>query len=290
MSDPIYAPPVTVTGPAPMPKEFGLYSVATVTDAADPHAQHGVQYDPLSCGTAAAVSAACGTPGGPPMPATVQLSPARFVKSTAFTVYAGPHGRLVSYRPDELRTKAESWLTLGEEAAVERGFWTGAPLVDEPDALRLNAGVLDPVLNPGGVDVLAPGAVSEKLALGLLEEALGDRLLGRGVIHCPRVAFPYLADRSAPDGVRMQTKLGTDIAVGSGYTGSAPDGTAHAAGEAWLYGTGPVKVTRGERFMVGGGDHGRLLNRTNNEINVLAARLVTVTYECALVGVRVALS
>lgn len=281
MSEPIYAPPVNVTAPAPMPKEFGLYSVATVVDSNAAHAQGGVQYDPLSCGAVAAVSAACGTPGGPPMPGTLELSPDRWVHSTAFTVYAGPQGRLISYRPDELQTMAQSWLRLGEEAAVERGFWAGTPLTDDPAALRLTAG--------DQVEVLAPAAVSGKLALGLLEEALGDRLLGRGVLHVPRVAFPFLSDLSAA-GTRMQTKLHTDVAVGSGYDGSGPDGAARAEGEAWIYGTGPVKVTRGEAFEVGGDDVGRLLNRTTNEITVLSGRLVTVTYECALVGVRVNLA
>lgn len=286
MSEPIYAPPVNVTGPTPMPKEFGLYSVATITDSNDSHAQGGVQYDPLSCGAVATVSAACGTPGGPAMPGTAELTPDRWVHSSAFMVYAGPQGRLVSYRPDELLTKAQSWLRLGEEAAVERGFWTGASLTDDPAALHLTAG---DAAAGGKVEVLAAAAVSPKLGIGLLEEALGDRLLGRGVIHAPRVAIPFLPDLF-PAGTRLQTKLHTDVAAGSGYDGSGPDGAARAAGEAWLYGTGPVKVTRGEAFEVGGDDVGRLLDRTTNEITVLSGRLVTVTYECALVGVRITLN
>lgn len=290
MSEPIYAPPVNVTGPTPMPKEFGLYSVATITDSNDSHAQGGVQYDPLSCGAVATVSAACGTPGGPPMPGTAELTPDRWVHSAAFMVYAGPQGRLVSYRPDELLTKAQSWLRLGEEAAVERGFWTGAALTDDPDSLHLTAGDAADVVAPGKVEVLAAAAVSPKLAIGLLEEALGDRLLGRGVIHAPRLVIPFLDEHLAPSGTRLQTTLRTDVAAGSGYDGSGPDGAARAAGEAWLYGTGPVKVTRGEAFEVGGDDVGRLLNRTTNEITVLSGRLVTVTYECALVGVRVNLA
>jgi len=282
MTSAIFAPPVTITGPTPMPTEFGLYSVATVVDSNDAHAQGGVQYEPLGCGEVAAVSAACGTAGGPEMPATVELDADRFVRSVAFTVYAGPSADLISHRADELSTMARNWLTLGEQHGAERGFWTGAPLVDDDSAaLHLAAG--------DAVEVLAADPVPGKLALGLLEEALGDRVLGRGVIHVPRVAFPFLPDTAA-NGGRMQTKLRTDLAVGTGYTGSAPDGTARGAGEAWLYGTGPVKITRGEVFDVGGTDARRLLDRSTNRIAVLAGRMLTVTYECALVGVRVALT
>lgn len=289
MTSAIFAPPVNVAAPTPMPKEFGLYSIASVTDLADDHAGNGVQYDPLSCGNVAAVGAGCWPPGSPSMPATVDLEQGRWIRTTSFFVYTGPAGDLISYRPAELLTKAQTWLQLGEEGAVERALWTGGPFADDSDALRLTAGVRDPDLNPDGVEVLAAAAVPPKLAVGLLEEALGDRILGRGVIHAPRVAIPFLPDMTI-NGTRLQTKLRTDVVAGSGYTGSAPDDAARAAGEAWLYGTGPVKVVRGKQFDVGGDDASRLLDRASNEITVLSGRMVTVTYECALVGVRVALT
>lgn len=289
MTSAIFAPPTTATGPTPMATEFGLYSVATVVDSNDA-GRTGVQYDPQSCGAVAAVSTAClGDPSGELMPATVELDAGRWVRSVPFLVYAGPDADLISYRPEELSAMARNWLTLGEQHAVERGFWTGAPLEDDPAALQLTAGVRDDEDNPAGVEVLAAEPVSGKRAIALLEEALGDRLLGKGVIHAPRIAFPYLPDLAA-NGARMQTKLRTDVAVGTGYTGSSPADVARGAEEAWIYGTGPVKVTRDAVFDVGGDDARRLLNRRTNEITVLAARFVTVTYECALVGVRVALT
>jgi hypothetical protein len=285
----VFAPPAEVAAPIPQAREFGLYSIAQVVDSNDAHAQGGIQYDPLGCAAVEAVSAACGTPGGPPMPGTVQLDVDRWVRSSPFAVYTGPAGKAIAYRPDQLVDKARSWFALGEEAAVERGFWTGDPLTDDPDALKLNAGTYDANTNPHGVEVLAADPVPGKLAVGLLEEALGNRLLGRGVIHCPAVAFPFLPGTEAV-GTRMQTEAHTDVVVGRGYTGSGPDGSTRAADSAWVYGTGSVKVTRGETFDVGGGDAARLLNRTTNDLTVLTGRLVTVTYECALVGVRVALS
>ena len=288
MSSPVFAPPAEVAAPVPQAREFGLYSIAQVVDSNDSHAQGGVQYDPLGCATVSAVSAACGTPGGPPMPATVTLDASRWVRTVAFTVYTGPAGKLLAYTPEGLQDKARTWLTLGEEWAVERALWTGAPFDAATPGLHLATGVQSPQ-NPNGVEVLAPAPVPGKLALGLLEEALGNRLLGRGVLHVPAVVEPFLPGLS-PQGARMQTEVHTDVVVGRGYTGSGPDGTARAADSAWVYGTGSVKVTRGELFDVGGPDAGRLLNRTTNDITVLAGRLVTVTYECALVGVRVALS
>ncbi len=75
---------------------------------------------------------------------------------------------------------------------------------------------------------------------------LADNLGGlRGVIHIPVDLLPYASyyDVVIRDGFTLGTALGDHLVIaGSGYPGTAPDGTAAAAGTVWMYATGMVRA------------------------------------------------
>lgn len=75
---------------------------------------------------------------------------------------------------------------------------------------------------------------------------LADNLGGlRGVIHIPVDLLAYAAHYGVVirDGFTLGTALGDHLVVaGSGYPGTAPDGTAAAAGTVWMYATGMVRA------------------------------------------------
>jgi hypothetical protein len=98
-------------------------------------------------------------------------------------------------------------------------------------------------------DVIGPaGPVGLSEGVGLLEKAIAAQYGGVGVIHAAReLAAPltgrYLVRR---DGARMRTPMDNLYAFGAGYTTDDPTGAAAAAGQAWLYATGPVVLYRSE--------------------------------------------
>jgi hypothetical protein len=100
-----------------------------------------------------------------------------------------------------------------------------------------------------GTQVIGPaGAVGLAEGIGLLEKTIADDYGGIGVIHAAReLAAPltsrYLVRR---DGARMRSPMDNLYAFGAGYTTHDPTDTPAAAGQAWLYATGPVVLYRSD--------------------------------------------
>jgi hypothetical protein len=139
--------------------------------------------------------------------------------------------------------------------------------------------VATPVVT-GGADVAQ--------ALGLLEQELADCYAGQGLIHVPRSALPTLAAwnlASVVDG-RLVTPAGNLIVAGTGYTGSAPDGTVAAAGTAWIYATGAAWGYRSDPYVSRLRDS---LDRTSNTIRMLAERTYLLGFECCLLAAHITL-
>jgi hypothetical protein len=88
-------------------------------------------------------------------------------------------------------------------------------------------------------------------------------------------------------GTPLRTHLGTPVAAGGGYVvNTGPDGAPAPPGTAWLYGTGPVSIRRGEVF-INPDSIGQALNRTTNEIEILAEREYVVGFDCLLAAVLI---
>lgn len=270
-------PLALVAEPTPEAAGFGLYSVATVLDPTDEHTQSGVMWEPSVCGVAGAFPVNCPQTAGFPLP-TVDGIP--LVEALPFGVSSGQECKIVGTPIEQLRDLARARLRFTEQFAVEQAYWSGSAFAADVDGLHL--------ARPEAV-VLSATPVKASLAIGLLEEALGQMSGAVGVIHAPRVAFGALKGFvSAQRGV-MRTELGTKVAFGTGYDGSAPDGAARGAETAWVYATGPVQVVRSAVLDLPGEDR-EALDRETNVANVQAVRIVSVGHSCGLVAVPVNLT
>jgi hypothetical protein len=282
----LYAPP-----PSFAPSPYGLLSVVQARwDEPDRHWQSGVQWQPL-CGAAGTTYDPCmavtGSGGVPPIP---DPKTAGFTDeargATPFTVYAGFSCSPAAWA-DRAQEMAEQALTRLESWAVERSFWTGqagSQGVTFPH-LAADAEVRD-VYGLLLQDAATPvtGSVLDIVeALGRVEQALADCYNGVGVIHVPAALGPALDSNGLAHkvGAQLRTLNGNLVALGSGYPGTAPDGTAPAAGSAWIYGTGAVFAYRGP---VMSAPRDSIVNRSNNSVFGLAERTYVLGYDCCLVA------
>ena len=137
------------------------------------------------------------------------------------------------------------------QKALEREFWEGVAAQEETDAaanmyLRKEAAATIPV----------SGAKKPENALMALEQAIASSPLGEsGVIHMTRDVASILGSRliykkgDTENSGRAMTRLGTDVIIGSGYTGNGPIGDTNAAASAtnkWIYATSKVDVHLGK--------------------------------------------
>lgn len=135
----------------------------------------------------------------------------------------------------------------------------------------------------------AGGAVSASIGLALLEGDAACKYAGTPVIHAPRAVASLLSTIGAGldrEGNRLVSKLGTPIAAGGGYAcpNNSPTGTAPAAGEAWMYASGAVRVARGELLVKSD------IDRDQNDVYILAERAYVAAVDCYTAAVRVKVS
>jgi len=145
-------------------------------------------------------------------------------------------------------------LEAATQKAVEREFWEGvAAQAPSPDAPNM-------YLRKAGSTLAATGAFKPENGLMYLEQAIANSPTGEnGVIHMTRDVASILGSRlvykKSDDGKsgRVMTRLGTDVVIGSGYTGNGPVGTENAAASPtnkWMYATGQVDVHLGKPEIV----------------------------------------
>jgi hypothetical protein len=283
------------TPPLFTPAGYGLLSVAEpATDTADPHWRNGVQYQPQYCGTALNTASVCVT-GGIPKPALSGGWPVR--GADPFTIYAWLDCSPVGYTPGQWRQITTQALVNNEAAAVESTFWTGA--VTGGTAVTPHLAANTPILDTGGQQVLLQtaaqvvitgGPVDVVEAVGLLEGAMGGCYGGVPTLHMPRRALAALSAQGlmVRDGPRLRTWAGSLIAAGLGYPGTAPDGTAPAAGTAWFYATGAVKVWR-SAIELTGANPAEWIGRARNDQTLIAERTYVVGWDCCHMAVLVSL-
>lgn len=274
-------PPADVAEPTPEAAGFGLYSAAQVVDG-DNRTHAGVRWEPTVCGLAGSFPVGCAETAGWPLPYVDGIPT---VTAAPFGVSAGQECKIVGVELAHLRDLATARLRYTEQRAVERAYWTGAPF---------GAGVTTPHLAAGDdVQVLAAAPVKASLAVGLLEEYLGNLTGVIGVLHAPRVAFGALKGFVAAKGGGMRTELGTRVAFGTGYPGTAPDAAPGATRPdpevAWIYATGPVQVVRSGVLHLPD-DPRDALDRETNDARVQAVRIVSVGHSCGLAAVPVNLT
>lgn len=132
------------------------------------------------------------------------------------------------------------------------------------------------------------GAVKPIVGLALLEGDAGLNYVGQPLLHAGRTVGSLLASQFGfkLDGKVLRTPLGSKLIAGAGYENApGPSGSAAPAGEAWLYGSGVVTITRGPRLRVA-----PMLDRTSNVVTVRSQRVYVVDVDCYLSAVRVTLN
>lgn len=273
-----------VSGPAFRAARFGLLAVADVELVRDGHWQSGIEHDVESCDDLFALQ--------PCPPADI---PAKDPGTGPVgTEFADPFWLVAGYkcsvggRPvEEAWDFAQRRLDRGEGRSLERTFWTGRDRDNNPVRQSL-AG------NPDTVDLTpVAGAVQITDGVAMLESFLGDCYPGSGVIHASRGLGTYLGERNllVRDGdVMRATGTDTAVVIGGGYPITGPAGVVPAAGEAWLFATGGIKVLRGEAFFTPPrGDLAGSIDRTINDQVVYAERPYATLLDCCIAAVRVVL-
>ena len=135
------------------------------------------------------------------------------------------------------------------QRAIEEELWDGAVRKATSHANRALTSASVTILNSGT-------AVSPKRALALLEHhiATSSHAGEQGIIHATRDVVALLSSNSQMlfhNKIKdhLQTMGGTPVVVGSGYSGTGPDGATGATAtdtNKWIYATGTVRVYLGD--------------------------------------------
>jgi hypothetical protein len=186
---------------------------------------------------------------------------------------------------DEYEGRARRRLEAMGSKILEWEFWTGE--VAQLDALSPDE--FHWLANANAVDLTpAAGAQTPRMALSILEEALGDVGTGAGMIHCTRRMAMLMPDRWS-EGL-LYSQLDSSIVLGSGYPGTGPTGADPAAGEQWVYATNVVVVRLGE-IQLWPTEAAQAVDQRKNTLAYKAERVGSATWDgnCHF-AIRVALS
>jgi hypothetical protein len=261
-----YGPPQVVEALPRQPMPFGLFSVLSLRpDSESSRWANGIEWETASCDPVTAFD----WQDDPDCDTEFEKffrGPGAVGTGRPFTVVGsykcGTPGGQAFQRGEEFATAD---LLATEERQAEMFVWR-----------RLAAAAAD--VNPGGA--LGPAA-----ALAALEDWLGDAYGSLGVIHGPRGLVSMLDTLVNASGSRLLTKVGTPVAAGAGYPGSAPGGAPAAAGETWVLASPALFGYRGEV------QTHAALDRQKNDHYALAERQYVVGFDpCGVGAVRMTLA
>lgn len=181
------------------------------------------------------------------------------------------------------------------QKAMEVEIWDGTIRKGEShDNLALSASTAT-VLNSGA-------ALNARRALAILEFEIGQvsHAGEQGIIHMTRDVFALISANGQAfyheEGMdHLQTLAGTPVVVGSGYSGTGPDGNANATASAtnkWMYATGTVKTYLGEVDVVNDNlAQAYNVSGNQNDMKLKAIRPAAVYFDPSIhLAVRVDLS
>lgn len=186
--------------------------------------------------------------------------------------------------------KIKKQLEAGTQKAVERELWDGLTATAASNS--------NTFLASADAEVVHTGAHDAYLALYHLEQAISDSPLGeQGVIHMTRDVASILGSRitfgKGEDGKFFtQTRLGTPVVIGSGYSGNGPAGDENAEASIsnkWMYATGPIDVHLGKIEVVNE-NLGQGVDASINNMRLKATRPAAAYFDPSIhYAVRVAL-
>lgn len=269
MTEPIRLPGVEVDPPPVTPYRYGLLSAASVQPDADRRWEiAGVNYQSEGCERGGGiwlepcfVGPQVSDPANWPtknIPLGLDL-----VEGRPFIVYEAVACGVGLTDADQRATRK---LELHEQYWVEQQF--ASSVLNTADTVKLNGDTALPLAQ----------------AIGLMEQELADRYGGVGTMHARRNVAAALTSSGVgglkPDGDQLLSTLGNVWSFGAGYAHVDPaGGTAPAAGQAWIYGTGPVVVRRSEVQTRSD------FSTTRNIRMALAERAYVITADCLRLAV-----
>lgn len=285
-----------VNGPAFVALPDELWEAAQHPAEEGPYWRQGVTWTDWCGGADTTYADTCGIAvtgtGGlvPPAPSLAATADGVDRGATAFTVYAGFDCSLIGLPETD---QAADALARSEAYRVSRAFWSGqaggqatvwphlaadTPL-DDPQGIRLQTAA-SPILT---------GAGDVAVGVGLIDARLAVDYGGQGLVHVPPAALPTLVSRDLvhrDDAGVLRTPGGHRVVAAAGYDGSGPDGSAAAAGTAWIYATGALFGYRGGVFVQ---DFPGTFDRAKNTVRKLASRTYLFGFECVHLAAHVSL-
>ena len=180
------------------------------------------------------------------------------------------------------------------QKAMEQELWDGAIRKGESHSNKALSAASATLVN-------GTTALTDAKALALLDFTMASTSPcgENGVIHMTKdvaglLSASYMIFHNVETG-HLQTVSGTKIVIGSGYTGTGPDGQTGAtasAGNKWMYGTGTVKTYVGKVDVVNDNlAQGYDVSGNQNDIRLKAIRPAAVYFDTTIhLAVRVDLT
>lgn len=269
-------PPVLIDKPTPsMPLRYGLLQAAVGPFDLPIHARNGgLRYTHAMCGTGFGYEIAC-----------IDAQADKFtsfdlgsdlVTGTPFITYATMTCGTVGYTYEEQRALVVERLKSVEQGLVESIFSQG--LFGQSPALLAADGIVT-VTGAGDSIVNVVSELERAMYCGFSTTA--SNYGPAAYLHVPIPAFNEMRSQHFIDfdGTRWRTPIGTVVSTGC-YANDDPDGAAPADGVFWLYITGQTAIwkTSDEQLQVAPVEGS--LDRTTNQMLMMAEREWVVTYEC----------
>lgn len=271
-------PPVLLEAdPIPnSPLRYGLFQAALGPFNLPVHARNGgLQYVTALCGEGFGYEIACIDAQADKSAAWTENG-STTVLGAPFMVFATMQCGSAGFSFDEQRALVVERLRGVEQAVVEEVFSTST------------FGQSPGLTAADGIEIVTGGATTAVHVLSELERA---RYCGfgtnttqygvPGVLHAPIPVLNELKQAHVIewDGTRWRTPMGTVVSAGC-YANNNPSGVPAADGLFWMYLTGQTAIWRTPDDEIQVAPVEGSLNRTTNQMMMLAEREYVVTYEC----------
>ena len=213
----------------------------------------------------------------PPITGTVSFSGIESpVSGAPFSVYTTWQCSTIGYSFEEQAARVRLREELRAQTAVERRLWQGQTSATDGSFAGLFA---------SAVTLPAASCITE--AVQVLEQTLADNGVFGGMIHARVGMANYFANSHLVEdrGRQKQTRYGTPIVFGQGYSGVGPTGQAPDATTEWVYASGRVVVWGTPDTWVP--PVSEVVDKTTNTVFLVAQRIYAVAVECGVWAIPV---
>ena len=265
-------PPLLVEDPTQtFPLRYGIFTAANGPLDLPVHGRNGgLRYVTSICADGFGYDVACIGATASKVPAFSAGSTT--VTGTPFIIFATQVCGTVGYTYDEQRAMVVERLKSVEQGVLEDIF------------SQSTFGSAPGLITGDGIATLAGAGDAIQDVVGELERAMYCGAVSYGppaIFHVPIPAFNWMKREHLIefDGTRWRTAIGTVVSTGC-YANNSPGGVAPADGVFWLYITGQTTIWRTPDSELQVAPVEGSLNRTTNQMLMLAEREYVVTYEC----------